>query len=563
MNTVIALFGGVIEAAVLCLVVKSAAALADGKSHVDLALGPFSMGSASVARIGGLALGLLTVGLALSAAGAYLVARTSMGALNQARDRLGAAFLRASWDRQARESAGRLQELLTSHVAHVGFSVAATGSAITATLFLVTLAATAVVLQPVAAAAIAVAGAILSLLLRRVRALAVRSGRRHARETSAYALSTTEAASLAREFTAFGVVEGARERLAGQANTAQHSGVQTRFLTLLTPIMFQFTGLALAVGTVIILGSTGSSGSITDVGAIVLLLVRCLTYGQQIMTNLGRLTEAQPYLEEIDEVLDLYESDAGRRGDVDLVGAVSLSLTDVRFSYDDGRPVLDGVGFSVRPGEIVGIVGPSGGGKSTLVHVLLGLREPDSGQYLVNQLPARSYNQHTWSSVVAFVPQDNRVLAASVAENIRFLRREISDEDVVRAARSAALEPDVLAMPAGYDTPLGAGHIDLSGGQRQRLGLARAMAGRPTVLVLDEPTSALDVRTEEAVQRSLTALRGSRTVIVVAHRLSTLSACDRILVLERGQVTGYGSATELGATNAFFREALELSQLPG
>ncbi|MGH9270817.1 MAG: ATP-binding cassette domain-containing protein, partial [Ilumatobacteraceae bacterium] len=239
----------------------------------------------------------------------------------------------------------------------------------------------------------------------------------------------------------------------------------------------------------------------------------------------------------------------------------ALRLGDVSFEYEPGRPVLTDVSFAVRRGETIGIVGPSGSGKSTLVQLLLGLRLPTAGTYVVNGQPMEEYSSDSWFAQFALVPQDNQLLRASVADNIRFWRTHIEHPEVERAARRAHLHDEITLLPKGYATPLGGGSMDLSGGQRQRLGLARALAGEPSVIVLDEPTSALDLRSESLVRQTLDELSGRTTVFIVAHRMTTLRRCDRIIVIEHGRIDDFDTPSALVQSNPFFREASELSQL--
>jgi ABC-type multidrug transport system fused ATPase/permease subunit len=220
--------------------------------------------------------------------------------------------------------------------------------------------------------------------------------------------------------------------------------------------------------------------------------------------------------------------------------------------------VLRDISFEVKQGESIGIVGPSGAGKSTLVQLLLRLRQPDGGSYLVGGVNAQAIDLASWCRHFVFVPQDNRLLFGTVADNIAFYRRGIGRSDIEEAARRAQLHDDVQQWPDGYDTMIGQGAQDLSGGQTQRLGLARALLGRPSVLVLDEPTSALDLHSERLVQRTLEDLHGEVTMFIVAHRMSTLSICDRVLVLRDGEVEAFGAASELRRTEGFYRETMQL-----
>ena len=210
--------------------------------------------------------------------------------------------------------------------------------------------------------------------------------------------------------------------------------------------------------------------------------------------------------------------------------------------------------FDVPAGETLGIIGPSGAGKSTLAQLLLRLREPDSGEYLVNGTPARSLSWADWARLVAYVPQTPQLIYASVADNIRYFR-DVPQEDVERAARWRGIHDDVLAWSDGYETVVGPRAAAVSVGQAQRICLARALALRPQILVLDEPTSALDPTSERLIQTSLTALRGSLTLFVIAHRLSTLDICDRVMVVVDGRLDAIEAFADLSERNAYYRSA--------
>jgi ABC-type multidrug transport system fused ATPase/permease subunit len=164
-----------------------------------------------------------------------------------------------------------------------------------------------------------------------------------------------------------------------------------------------------------------------------------------------------------------------------------------------------------------------------------------------------------WQRHVAYVSQEPRLLGGSVAENIRYFRVDIDDRAVVRAAQMSHIHEDVMSWPGGFDHRVGQRLDAVSGGQRQRLCLARALAGRPEILVLDEPTSALDPRSEVAIQRSLEGLRGHVTMFIVAHRMSTLSICDRIMVVEAGRIAGFDTPENLQRVDGYYRAAMELA----
>jgi ATP-binding cassette subfamily B protein len=236
-----------------------------------------------------------------------------------------------------------------------------------------------------------------------------------------------------------------------------------------------------------------------------------------------------------------------------------LAFAHVSFSYRPTQPVLCDVSFTIDGGEAIGIIGPSGAGKSTLVQILLQLRAPEQGRYLVNGLPADEYTRADWHRSVAYVPQEPRLVHASVAENIRYYREGIDDEAMERAAQLARIHDDVMAWPDGYDTIVGPRADAVSGGQQQRICLARALAARPEVLVLDEPTSALDPQSEALIQESLTALKSELTLFIVAHRMSTLDVCDRVMVIVDGRLMAFDMIEVLQRESPYYRMATTIA----
>ena len=210
-------------------------------------------------------------------------------------------------------------------------------------------------------------------------------------------------------------------------------------------------------------------------------------------------------------------------------------------------------------GELLGVVGRTGAGKSTLAAIALGLLTPARGSVSVSGLPLDEIDPSDWYSRTAWVGQDPHLLTGTVAENIRYLRDAVDDDAVRTAALAAGLAPELTSWPLGLDHPVGPAGAALSGGQRQRVALARALAGNPGLLVLDEPTSALDPHAESAVRETLTAASRDRIVVVIAHRPSTVRACDRIAVIEDGRLAACSPADRLAADNAYFREIVALS----
>lgn len=225
----------------------------------------------------------------------------------------------------------------------------------------------------------------------------------------------------------------------------------------------------------------------------------------------------------------------------------SIDLVDVSFRYREGPDLaLDGLNLSIRKGEVVGVIGPSGSGKSTLIDLLLGLLPPSAGTVFVDQVDALT-EPISWRANIGLVPQSIYLLDETVRENIAFgvPESEIDEGRISQILSLTALDEVVANLAQGRDTQVGEGGAKLSGGQRQRIGIARALYRDPAVLIFDEATSALDSETEQEVVQAIHGLKGTKTIIIVAHRLSTVSECDRVYLLETGRITDQGQLSEL------------------
>lgn len=267
------------------------------------------------------------------------------------------------------------------------------------------------------------------------------------------------------------------------------------------------------------------------------------------------LTSVFGYLDRLDDLLQTPpESNGARRPPEVLDGDVRLD--GVAFRYSPlSAPALQDVQLHLGAGEHVAVVGASGSGKSTLALLIATLYDPTDGAVRVDGVPVTAYDRDALRSRIGVVTQKATLFNATVRDNIALGRSWITDEDVVEAARAAALHEDVARLPSGYATRLGNAGSGLSGGQLQRIGLARALAGRPGLLVLDEATSALDPVTERAVHEALAEL--DCTLVVVAHRLSAVATADRVLVMDQGRLVDDGTYTALRRRSRAFRALLE------
>jgi ATP-binding cassette subfamily B protein len=234
--------------------------------------------------------------------------------------------------------------------------------------------------------------------------------------------------------------------------------------------------------------------------------------------------------------------------------AAHVCFDHVSFAYQGHHSVLHDVTFEAQPGQIVALMGATGSGKSTIIHLLARFYEPTDGCITINGRPIREATLYSLRSQMGFVLQDTLLFAATIRDNITFGRPDASEAEIIQAAKDAQAHDFIMAAPHGYDTYVGERGITLSGGQKQRLAIARALLTDPCILILDDATASVDAQTEQLIQQALERLMHGRTTFVIAHRLSTVQRADLILLLAHGRVVAQGTHQTLLATSALYRQ---------
>lgn len=522
---------GVVEAAFLVAATRTGLAIANDVDSVELTRGvTLSVnGALTVAGV------LIVIRLCV----ALLDVRVQMGLTYRVttgmRKQLARAFLHASWGVQQAQPAGALQQVVVSFpntTAELLRTLTAAGGA---ALSLMALVCVALAVDPPATIVVVLALGVLSAVLGPLRRRVLGRSETYVADQVAFSNGVGDIGTLGLEIWSFGVapqVSDDLDRLIDKNAASQRRlGLLTGFIS---PIY-----VSLAYGAVIASLATVTAFGTSDldsVGAVMLVMLRSLGYGQQLQSGSSALSQTAAFLSQVNRTLASFGAKTASWGSLQPDRLAPLQLDHVSFGYPGSASVLNDVSLRIEAGEVVGLIGSSGAGKSTLVQILLGLREPSHGEVLAGGTPLHEIDLRTWSTQVAYVPQDAKLITGTVEDNIRFFRPEVNRDQVTAAAQAAHIWAEIANLPEGLDTHLGERGQQLSGGQRQRICIARALVGRPQILILDEPTSALDSSSEAAICGMLEGLKGRTTVLVATHRPSALEVCDRVLKVERSRV---------------------------
>ncbi len=332
-------------------------------------------------------------------------------------------------------------------------------------------------------------------------------------------------------------------------------------VNIIIDVMISLVILAIiAYGSILIATSELSSGELTEYIAYFFTLLWpvfaiswFLNINGQAQASAKRIYQ---FLEAKPIVLDA--PDAIK--DVALDG--SITFNHLTFAYpDDNKPILHDISFEVKAGELVGILGKTGSGKSTLVELLLRVYNPEPGMISFGPYDASKLSKTTIRDHIGYVPQDNFLYSDTIRNNIGFSYHQIDEETLVNAAKLSDIHENISEFKEQYDTLLGERGVTISGGQKQRVSIARALAKDPKILILDDSVSAVDTKTEEAIIANLRKARHGKTTLMVAHRISTVKKLDKIVIFNHGHLVGVGTHKELMKTNSLYKEMVKLQEL--
>ncbi len=327
--------------------------------------------------------------------------------------------------------------------------------------------------------------------------------------------------------------------------TFKKNRIKILFLGMIPGSLFQPAGLILIVGLFAFFYKT-SQFNLAVLAAVVYLIQRILLNIQQFQSHIQIINESSPYIAELmsykDEVLSANEWLGGNNK---FSFDKEFKFENVSFQYSNETPVLKNINLSIIKGKMTAIIGPSGAGKTTIFDIFLRLLNPDNGSVTIDGVNVDSIRMEEWRKSIGYVSQDIFLINDTIKNNIKFYNESILESDIKEAARKANILEFIESLPQGFDTQVGEQGVNLSGGQRQRVIIARALARKPKLLLLDEATSALDAESEGEIQKAIESLKGRLTIVVIAHRLSTVSKSDTIIAIDNGNVIEQGSPSEL------------------
>lgn len=543
--------------------------LMNDKNPIDLPA-PFSQVVAQFERFG-LTVSMTTLlvmiaaiviaALALAYQQKKMLARSSQAFARNLRDRLFNAVLRANWNRLSQLSHGKIVNQMTTECPRAG---SALGAELMAAATSIQLAIYVVFSMMISWRLMLIAAGFGIFMIIAVRPFSHRAkdlgGQTNEanRELSSLAIEFLRSLKLLKATASEGLAEG-------RISEKNEDLFQLGYMAELNKNKVNFLIQALPV--LLLTGVIGVSHQMMEIPASLILVF--LLFMARIAPRVAQLQHLLQvyYLRSpaITVVDDLIEETNASIEDLNPAGksferiSDAIVLDQVGYTYTDADgPAINDVSITIPRNRMIALVGGSGAGKSTLMDILLGLRKPDTGRITIDGMELGELDTVSWRKRVGIVPQDSTVFNASLLDNLRFFNPEATDDDIADALTIAHLDDVVADFPDGLDTLLGENGVRLSGGQKQRVALARALVGKPELLLLDEATSSLDNESERFIQDAIAAIAHTMTIVVIAHRLSTVRRADEIYVIEKGQVVETGTYDKLLNAGGRFAELKSL-----
>ncbi len=476
----------------------------------------------------------------------YIATSTVLSFEEQMRKRLFTGTFRADWSYLSKHKLGHLDQLLTTYVSKSSAPLFYFGGAIIVIANLVVYIALALQISAIATLLALLTGTLVMFFFKPFFRKNAQLSQEMSKIGKHFGHFVNESVLGLKTVKSMRAEQRIIEKAEGFFRRINWLNIHVTIVRTTTNVLLEPLSVVFILGVFLYFMSVQESVNLGSFAVIVYAIHKIFSQGQTIQSDLHSVISSIPFL----EAVLLYEEEAGREREQDL-GEVGFQFTktlrfdNVDFSYRDGIPVLRKVSFTLPKGGVVGLIGPSGAGKTTLVDLILRLYGPKEGHILLDDADIASVRLQDWRRNIGYVSQEIFLLNDTIENNIRFYYDAITDTDLKEAAKMANIHDFIESLPEKWQTVVGERGILLSGGQRQRIILARVLARRPQILILDEATSALDAESELLIQQAIEELRGKVTVLVIAHRLSTVKAVDTLMVLGNGCIVEEGTPDEL------------------
>lgn len=550
----LSLLEGFLEAAILTLFARLALLTVEGGAGFVYVPG---VGSRSTSFALTMLVFLIVARLIVAIGAIWSSSRLQFRLVRSFRDSAVRSYTEATWSTQDQMDHGALQQLVVTVPNGIGSNLSGLISYLSQFSIMASMLVYALLTDLKLTSALIVIIGLSTFAFKPLRKwIRIRSSRAIAEQQN-LSRSTAELSDMKFEIHAFGVGQKIRDPildLVRRESSFQESA--SRIRATIVPVFTSILYLTVTLGLIVLARS--SADNFEQTGPILLVVLRSLSYGVAIQQAASGVASVIPSINFFERELSKLNSSQRSWGDISFVGCSSLVFDRVNYRYPNtSEMALKDVTAVFKVGGKVGIVGPSGGGKTTLARAALGVIDPMSGHVFLNGSDIRNFDRKSLYRSVAVVPQSATMLRGTIEQNLVLFREGISEEDMWGALRLADLESEIRGLPDGLKTMIGTGHLQLSGGQQQRLAIARAFAGRPELVVMDEPTSSVDALSEALISEAIDNLPRGVTVLIVSHRMRILEGCDQLIVVEGGRVSAIGVPEEI-LRESDYAQALDL-----